>query len=707
MSTALAVATLAGVSTGAYAASDPGPTDGPAPLFQPLGAEVVKDHYIVVLKGKPKTADARASAKAVDRAKAKGIKVDKRFEHAINAYTATLTSEQLKFVRNDPAVDHVEADVITDLSGDSPAAAEEQVSPSAVETAPSWGLDRIDQLSLPLDGKYTYGNAGGPNVTVFVFGFGVSPTHKELTSLVDPGYVNAADAQLGTADCHGVGNAVASAVAGHTLGVAKGQNGSVRIRPVRITNCGSFGLVSLAKILDGLNWISASATGKSVVAYQGSWRSSGFGDNNAAAINSAVANMRSNGILFTIMGGFAASGNSSDMNMCDYAPQMMGLDGWLVVGLADANDTARGPWGQCVTIFAPAIGTRVAWKGSDTATIITDNLLASTAANGYTAGVVALAIKLNPSFTPAQIEQLVLAEAQPVVQGTVGGSDPLLLHWTAVTTPPPGEEGPDAPKDDIVIYRTSNGSGEWYVKRNEAGGTTSFAVFGHTHGGWAGDIPLTADFNGDKIADFVIYRVVNGIGTWYVQDGSDHHQLSNMWGVAHGSPGDIPFAGDFDRDGKADYGVYRIAPPPGGGGLVGRWYVKSGATNQPLADAWGVVHGSPGDVPVVGDLNADRKADFGVYRVTNGSGNWYFKANMTGRPQIASAWGVVHGGLEGDVPVVGNFNGDRYADLGIYRPNGGLGSWYVRSGASAGTQLIWGASHGGVAGDVPLAGNFG
>lgn len=60
-------------------------------------------------------------------------------------------------------------------------AAKNGVSSSAVTTAPlSWGLDRIDQCALPLDGQMTKQDATG--TTVFIIGTGIMNDHVELAN---------------------------------------------------------------------------------------------------------------------------------------------------------------------------------------------------------------------------------------------------------------------------------------------------------------------------------------------------------------------------------------------------------------------------------------------------------------------------------------------------------------------------------------------
>ncbi|WP_214110754.1 VCBS repeat domain-containing M23 family metallopeptidase [Acrocarpospora catenulata] len=258
-----------------------------------------------------------------------------------------------------------------------------------------------------------------------------------------------------------------------------------------------------------------------------------------------------------------------------------------------------------------------------------------------------------------------------------------------------GQMGPKVPLDDFGIYRVINGTGYWYVKRNDGTNATTYAVNGWAHGGWAGDIPLSGDFNRDGISDFVIYRIENGFGTWYVMDGRQNGAHLAIWGTQFGQPGDIPVVGDFTGDGYADFGVWRN----------GTWYIINGTNGQPTA-TYGAYFGQPGDVPLVGDFNGDKYADFGVWRSVGGTGYWYF-INGTNGQQIPWMWGQTHGGWAQDVPVVADFNGDGYSDAGIYRPVGGTGYWYVKNGVNFGSMIINGAMHGGWNGDVPFSGNFG
>lgn len=118
-------------------------------------------------------------------------------------------------------------------------------------------LDRIDQLTLPLDGQYTPYN-DCKDVTIYVIDTGIYANHTEFIdadsglSRVRPGY--AAGRIPDTIDRSGHGTFVSSMAAGRTVGVCK----KATIVPVAVLN--SVGDGPISQIVEGLEWIVADAT---------------------------------------------------------------------------------------------------------------------------------------------------------------------------------------------------------------------------------------------------------------------------------------------------------------------------------------------------------------------------------------------------------------------------------------------------------------
>lgn len=173
--------------------------------------------------------------------------------------------------------------------------------------------------------------------------------------------------------------------------------------------------------------------------------------------------------------------------------------------------------------------------------------------------------------------------------------------------------------------------------------------------------------------------------------GSQFHLDYNRDGVTDvivpygGGPSDKGLVGDFNGDTISDLAIYRN----------GFWFISlysNGVTN------WTVAFGTPEDVPLSADINGDGLADIVLYRPSTGV--WYVKYNRGGAfPQIPDRISFFGGGT-GDVPVLGDFNGNGTVDRAIYRN----GSWRL--------DLDWNGvadktcTFGGAAGDIPLAADF-
>lgn len=109
-----------------------------------------------------------------------------------------------------------------------------------------------------------------------------------------------------------------------------------------------------------------------------------------------------------------------------------------------------------------------------------------------------------------------------------------------------------------------------------------------------------------------------------------------------------------------------------------------------LSFNWG--SGSFGDIPALGDFDGDGKTDYSVYR--NSDGNWYILLSSN------SSWLVFKFGLPGDIPVPSDYNGGGLTDIAVFRPSDG--NWYIWFSE---TQQF-SAVHFGSGGDKPVPADY-
>jgi subtilisin family serine protease len=334
-------------------APEPEVADPPAPAFSAAGKAIPGSYIVVLGEG----SNPRAVAAVA------GVEPNHVYEHVLIGFAATLNRGQLTALQQMAAVEYIEADQAYTID--------------AVQTNATWGLDRIDQVNRPLDQRYNY-NRTGANVYAYVIDTGIRASHDQFGGRAS----NVYDAFGGNGnDCNGHGTHVAGTIGGSVHGVAKG----VRLRGLRVLDCGGSG--STSGIIAAVDWLRVNHIKPAVA-------NMSLGGGSSSALNTAVNNLRSAGVLVVV-----AAGNSN-VNACNSSPA--GASGAYTVASSTSSDakSSFSNFGSCVNIYAPGSSITSAWHTSNSAT---NTISGTSMAAPHVAGVAALIYETNRTATPAAV----------------------------------------------------------------------------------------------------------------------------------------------------------------------------------------------------------------------------------------------------------------------------------------------------------------
>ena len=261
--------------------------------------------------------------------------------------------------------------------------------PSRHDRPLHWGLDRVDQRRLPLDGRATRDPRAGAGTVLYVVDSGVFGGHADFGGRartahdafapddVSPPFLRETRHTLDThsEDCFGHGTAVASLAAGAEAGLAPAAS----IVSVRVLDCDGNGLVSdvvagletvaehfdalLETRISGISEIGnreeieeRSSTDSSTLVSAALTLSLGVPAGRASrSLDTAVrALAETRGIAVVAAAGNSEGSRRGD-DACSFSPGR--ARGALTVGATDAADRAwaDGMTGRCVDLFAPGV----------------------------------------------------------------------------------------------------------------------------------------------------------------------------------------------------------------------------------------------------------------------------------------------------------------------------------------------------------------
>jgi len=251
----------------------------------------------------------------------------------------------------------------------------------------SWSLPKV---AAPDAWSTTTGSS---NVTIAILDTGVDGTHEDLISQMVPGW-NIYNNNSDTHDVHGHGTAVAGTAA------ASGNNGvgvasvcwGCRIMPVRISD--NYGLATYSDIASGLVWAADHGARVANISYNVT---------DSSTVSRSASYFQKKGGVVTV-----ASGNDGTFDNTQDNPYM------LTVGATDSADNLYS-WsntGNNVDLVAPGFVYSTMVGGGYTVG------QGTSVAAPIVAGAAGLLFSLDPSLTPAQVQDILRQTADDL--GTPG-----------------------------------------------------------------------------------------------------------------------------------------------------------------------------------------------------------------------------------------------------------------------------------------------
>ena len=189
-------------------------------------------------------------------------------------------------------------------------------------------------------------------------------------------------------------------------------------------------------------------------------------------------------------------------------------------------------------------------------------------------------------------------------------------------------------------------------------------------------------------------RIVTCTAPWLVDNScssvdtrTDNNTASHNRSCLQTAPPIYPVAGNWDGVSIWGIGFYD--------NRNAQWSLRQSANYNPIPTFWYGMQA--GDIPVVGDWNGDGKTSVAIFR---NDSRWHISdtINPATTVVVTQPWGQT----EGDLPVAGDWDGDGKDSPGIFRKGG----YWLLSNALEHPVVVKEVRYGLEVGDVPVVGDW-
>lgn len=278
------------------------------------------------------------------------------------------------------------------------------------QTPLSWGLDRIDQRSLPLDNRPFSITHHGKGVPIYIIDTGIYAEHSAFKGreVRQKSFVSGES----TGDQNGHGTHCSGTALGTAFGVAR----EASIISVKVLN--RFGSGSFSAVAKGVDFAVKDAAGSGVISLS-------LGGYKSAIVDKAVRQASKRGMIVVI-----AAGNSRT-DACSTSPAGMGgngrSNGVITVGSTTIEDrfSPFSNYGKCVDILAPGSNINSAWIGSPGATRV---LSGTSMSAPHVAGLAASLLEKHSGDKKAVLADLFGGAVERAISSVPARTPNLLLN---------------------------------------------------------------------------------------------------------------------------------------------------------------------------------------------------------------------------------------------------------------------------------------